>query len=121
MRILIVDDHAAARGGLVALFEAQEGVDVVAEAENGREAVAACKLLTPDVVLMDVRMPILDGIEATREIKASIPSTAVVLITAYEHDDLLRAGQQAGASDFVFKGIPGAELVERVQAVARCT
>jgi DNA-binding NarL/FixJ family response regulator len=117
IRLVIADDHAAVRRGLVDYFEAQHGIDVVGEAQNGREALDRCSEVATDVVLMDIRMPVMDGIEATREIKAQSPDTCVVLLSAYEQDELVAAGRQAGADAFVLKGTLGAELVERVREV----
>ena len=110
-RILLAEDHAAVRAGLAEFFEAQDDFEVVATAADGREAVALAGELAPDFVLMDIRMPLLDGIEATRLIRAARPETRVILLSAYEQDDLMEAGAAAGAESFMLKGVPGAELV----------
>ena len=110
-RILLAEDHAAVRASLAAFFEAQDDLEVVATAADGREAVALAAELAPDFVLMDIRMPLLDGIDATRLIRAARPETRVILLSAYEQDDLMEAGAAAGAESFMLKGVPGAELV----------
>ena len=115
--ILLAEDHTAVRASLAAFFEAQDDFDVVATASDGREAVALAEELAPDLVLMDIRMPSLDGIEATRLIKAARPETRVVLLSAYEQDDLVAAGADAGAEDFMLKGVSGAELVAAIRSL----
>jgi NarL family two-component system response regulator LiaR len=117
IRIVVVDDHAAVRLGLADFLGAHDDVEIVGEAENGAQAVALSKAVRPDVVVMDIRMPELDGIEATRLIKADHPRTGVLLLTAYEEDELAAAGRQAGADGFFLKGIFGTELVNRVREV----
>ena len=117
IRIVVVDDHAAVRLGLADFLGAHDDVEVVGEAENGAQAVAVSKAVHPDVVVMDIRMPELDGIEATRLIKADHPDTGVLLLTAYEEDELAAAGRQAGADGFFLKGIFGTDLVNRVREV----
>jgi DNA-binding NarL/FixJ family response regulator len=114
MRIVVVDDHDSVRAILAAIL-GEYGLDVVAVCANGREAVEACRNVRPDAVVMDVRMPVLDGIAATREIKAISPQTCVVLLTAYEETDLRTAGLAAGADAFVLKGVSGRELATLVQ------
>jgi DNA-binding NarL/FixJ family response regulator len=116
-RILLAEDHTAVRASLAAFFEAQDDFDVVATASDGREAVALAEELAPDLVLMDIRMPTLDGIEATRLIKAARPETRVVLLSAYEQDDLVAAGADAGAEGFMLKGVSGAELVAAIRSL----
>lgn len=115
--ILLAEDHTAVRASLAAFFEAQDDFDVVATASDGREAVGLVEELAPDLVLMDIRMPTLDGIEATRLIKAARPETRVVLLSAYEQDDLVAAGADAGAEGFMLKGVSGAELVAAIRGL----
>jgi DNA-binding NarL/FixJ family response regulator len=117
IRVLVVDDHAAVRLGLSEFLDAQDGVEIVGQAENGAEAVQLAGTAAPDVVVMDIRMPMLDGIEATRVIKRDNPGVGVLLLTAYEEDELAEAGREAGADGFFLKGIFGADLVERVREV----
>jgi len=118
IRVLVVDDHAAVRASLAAFLDVDPDLEVVAEAADGRQAIDVAEQLKPDLVLMDVRMPVLDGIEATRQLKAVRPKTRVVLISAYEEDELREAGLQAGAEAFLLKGIRGAELAASVREVA---
>jgi DNA-binding NarL/FixJ family response regulator len=117
IRVVVVDDHPAVRLGLVDFLDAQHGLEIVGQAENGADAVELSKAAGPDVVVMDIRMPELDGIEATRLIKQVSPRTGVLLLTAYEEDDLAEAGREAGADGFFLKGIFGSELVDRVREV----
>jgi DNA-binding NarL/FixJ family response regulator len=117
IRVVVVDDHAAVRLGLADYLDAQSDVEIVGHAENGAQAVQVAGATAPDVVVMDIRMPQLDGIEATRQIKRQNPSVGVLLLTAYEEDELADAGRDAGADAFFLKGIFGTELVERVREV----
>jgi len=119
MRTLVVDDHDSVRAILAAILS-EYGLDVVGVCADGREAVEACRELRPDAVVMDVRMPVLDGIAATREIKEASPTTRVVLLTAYEEEDLRTAALAAGADEFVLKGISGQELAALVRKQASC-
>jgi NarL family two-component system response regulator LiaR len=118
IRVVVADDHPAVRMSFEAYLDAQDGIEVVASGENGEEAVALTRSHEPDVVVMDVRMPVLDGIEATRQIKRLVPHTRVILVSAYEEPELRDSGHQAGADRFVFKGILGTKLAEHVRAVS---
>ncbi len=118
IRLVVVDDHVAVRASLVAFLELQDGIEVVGEAANGREAVALAGELAPDLVLMDLRMPVLSGIRATRLIKEARRETRVVLVTAYEDGDLVESAKTAGADGFVLKGSSGAEVATRVRELA---
>ena len=117
IRVVVVDDHPAVRMSLADFFEAQDGMTVVGEGADGAEALDLSRQLEPDVVVMDVRMPVLDGIAATREIKSERPETRVVLITAYDERELVEAGVRAGADAFALKGTMGATLADRVRTV----
>jgi DNA-binding NarL/FixJ family response regulator len=117
IRVVVVDDHPAVRLGLADFLDAQDGLEIVGQAENGAQAVELSQAAAPDVVVMDIRMPQLDGIEATRLIKQARPETGVLLLTAYEEDELAAAGREAGADGFFLKGIFGTELVDRVREV----
>ena len=119
MRTLVVDDHDSVRAILAAILS-EYGLDVVGVCADGREAVEASRELRPDAVVMDVRMPVLDGIAATREIKEVSPTTRVVLLTAYEEEDLRTAALAAGADEFVLKGVSGQELAALVRKQASC-
>jgi DNA-binding NarL/FixJ family response regulator len=117
-RVLIVDDHPIVRAGLVALVESADDLDVVGVGSTGLEAVDLATSLTPDVVLMDLRMPGLDGDEATARILAAVPATRVVILTTYESDDAILRAIGAGASGYLLKAAPEAELLAGIRAVA---
>lgn len=120
IRLAVVDDHAAVRFSFSDFLGAHESIEVVAEAANGRDAVELCRTNGPDVVLMDVRMPVMDGIEATRLIKSISPATRVILVSAYDQKELVESALRAGADLFVLKGVSGAELAGHVHEVAAC-
>nr|BFE52768.1 response regulator transcription factor [Saccharothrix mutabilis subsp. capreolus] len=116
--VLLADDHPVVREGLSAMLEAAD-VEVVGRAASGAEAVALAVRAKPDVVLMDLRMPGVDGVEATARIVAEVPGTRVVVLTTYESDaDILRA-VEAGAAGYLLKGASRVELVAAIQAAAR--
>src|SRR6202011_4179517 len=118
MRVLIADDHALFRGGLRSLLETR-GVDVIGEAGNGREAVDQARRLSPDVVLMDLDMPELDGLAATRLISAEQPNVKVVILTASEEDAHLFEAIKSGAQGYLFKNLASDELFRLLEGVAR--
>ena len=118
IRILLVDDHALVRQGVRALLEGQDGFEVVGEAENGREAVAKTRELGPDIVLMDVAMPVLNGIEATRLIKKEMPGVKVVALSTYSDDDYIFKVLKAGASGYIIKGATASELYSALRSVS---
>jgi DNA-binding NarL/FixJ family response regulator len=118
IRVLLVDDDALMRAGLEAIFSSDRAVEVVGEAVDGREALARARELRPDVVLMDVRMPALDGIAATREIVASLPDARVVILTTFEDDEYIFGALTAGASGFLLKRTSPELLIEAIKAVA---
>lgn len=118
MRILIVDDDPLVRMGLRAILASVDGWEVVAEAGDGEEAIAAALTHRPDVVLMDVRMPGLDGLAATRRILAEGCETRVLVLTTFEVDEYVFEAMRAGASGFVLKRLPPTELIEAVRIVA---
>jgi DNA-binding NarL/FixJ family response regulator len=119
VRVLIADDQALVRGGFRMILEAKEDMEVVGEAGDGAEAVALVDELQPDVVLMDVRMPGVDGIEATRRIAASDSSARIVILTTYDVDEYVFAALRAGASGFLLKDVRPPELTEAIRIVAR--
>src|ERR687883_283394 len=119
VRLLIVDDQALVRAGFRMILEAEPDIDVVGEAADGREAVAEVQRLRPDVVLMDVRMPEVDGIEATRRLLGSDGTTAkVVMLTTFDMDEYVYEALRAGASGFLLKDVPPEQLVAGIRAVA---
>jgi DNA-binding NarL/FixJ family response regulator len=118
IRVVIVDDHPIVRAGLVGLVESADDLEVVGTGATGLDAVELASDLTPDVVLMDLRMPELDGDEATARILAAAPSTRVVILTTYESDDAILSAIGAGASGYLLKAAPEAELLAGIRAVA---
>jgi DNA-binding NarL/FixJ family response regulator len=119
IRVLIVDDHAVLRQALRLLLEAEPEVEVVGDAANGREALGACEKLLPDVVLMDMVMPGLNGLEATRQIRKRLPKTKVLILTGYMEDEQILGALQAGAAGYVVKKSDVKELLLGIQAVHR--
>jgi NarL family two-component system response regulator LiaR len=119
IRLLIADDHAVVRQGLRAFLELQEEVEVVGEAADGSEAIAAVERLEPDVVLMDLVMPGVDGIEAIRRIRELRAATRVIVLTSFIDDDKLFPAVRAGAAGYLLKDVQPAELVSAIRAVQR--
>ena len=119
IRVLVADDHPIVRSGIVALLQNAEDVEVVGEASTGLEAVDSAIALHPDVVLMDLRMPGIDGDEATARILAALPETRILILTTYESDDSILTAIEAGASGYLLKAAPQDEIVAGVRAVAR--
>ncbi|MGI8429020.1 MAG: response regulator [Solirubrobacteraceae bacterium] len=117
-RVLIADDDDLMRAGLVELLSSDPTIEIVGEASTGREAVERALRRAPDVVLMDVRMPGLDGIAATRELLRAAPATRVVILTTFEQDDYIFSGLRAGASGFLLKRTRPEELIAAVHTVA---
>ena len=118
-RLVIADDHELSRAGLRAMLTAQRGLEVVGEASNGREALALCRRLQPDLALIDVRMPEMDGLATCRSIKQDCPETSVILITVYEKSEYLIEALKAGAAGFVLKDITQPELITSIRRVLR--
>lgn len=117
IRILVADDHPVVRGGLVALLRTIAGFEVVGEAADGEAAVREVQLTRPDIVLMDVRMPGLDGVEATRRIRAAVPTTRVLMLTMYDDDATVFTAMQAGAQGYLLKEAEQDEIVRAVRGV----
>jgi DNA-binding NarL/FixJ family response regulator len=117
MRILLADDQALVRGGLRLILDAEPDIEVVAEAADGQEAVARASETRPDLVLMDIRMPVLDGIEATRRLLAEVPDARVLILTTFDLDEYVVDGFRAGASGFLLKTAPPPQLVAAVRTV----
>jgi len=117
IRILIADDHAVVLEGTRQILEREPDLQVVAKASNGEEAVRAATAFRPDVAIIDIAMPKMDGIEATRQIKALFPSTAVLILSAYDDDQFVFKLLEAGAAGYLLKTVRGDELVNAVRAV----
>lgn len=117
-QVLIADDDDLMRAGLIELLTADPLIDIVGQASTGREAVERTRLLAPDVVLMDVRMPDLDGISATRELTQAAPDTRVLILTTFEQDDYIFGALRAGASGFLLKRTRPEELITAVHTIA---
>jgi DNA-binding NarL/FixJ family response regulator len=117
IRLLIADDHALVRSGLRSMLNREPGFEIIGEAENGREAVELCRSLRPDLVLMDVRMPKMDGLEATRIIKHEYPEIRVLMVTMHENQDYTLEAVRAGAAGYVLKDAPRDELVNAARRV----
>jgi len=117
--VLIVDDHDMVRQGAIGYLEAQEDISVVAEAGNGNEAIEVVRELVPDVVLMDLVMPAMDGVEATRKIKDLSPRTQIIVLTSYHQDEHIFPALQAGAISYLLKDIKASELVEAIRRAAK--
>ena len=117
IRLLLADDQALVRGALAALLDLEPDLDVVAEVGNGDEVVPAARRHTPDVALLDVEMPGLDGIEATRAVKAAVPGIRVLIVTTFGRPGYLRRALRAGADGFVVKDTPARQLADAVRRV----
>jgi DNA-binding NarL/FixJ family response regulator len=118
VRVLLVDDDDLMRAGLKAMLSSDESIDVVGEAADGRAAVREAQARTPDVILMDVRMPDLDGISATREIVSTSPNAKVMILTTFEQDDYIFGALNAGASGFLLKRTRPEDLIAAIHTVA---
>ena len=114
-RLLIADDHELVRDGYQRMLSREPDLEVVGEAENGREAVELCRALRPDLVLMDVRMPQMDGLEATRKIKGELPTVSVLVVTTYENPDYLFEAVEAGAAGYVLKDASKRQLIDAIR------
>jgi DNA-binding NarL/FixJ family response regulator len=119
IRVLLVDDHAILREGLRALLSCYDDVQVVGEAKNGAVALEQVEALQPDVVIMDIAMPVMDGFESTRQIRLKFPQTRVLVLTQYEDKEYVVPLLQAGASGFVLKQALGTDLINAIRTVAQ--
>jgi DNA-binding NarL/FixJ family response regulator len=118
IRVLIADDQTLVRDGFRMILDAQEDIEVVGEAADGLEAVARARELRPDVVLMDVRMPGRDGLDATRELLLELPETHVLILTTFDLNEYVYEAMRAGASGFLLKDVPRSQLIDGVRTVA---
>lgn len=119
IKILIAEDHGVMRAGLRALLEDEAGIEIIGEAENGEEVLHLASEFSPDIVLMDVGMPEMGGIEATRRLKSLYPQIQVLVLTVYEEESLLREAIKAGAAGYIIKRAAEEELMTAIQAVSR--
>lgn len=119
IKVLVADDHDLFREGLCRIISDEQGLEVIGEACDGQTAIKLARKHKPDVVLMDVSMPVVDGIEATEKIKGQDPDTAVLIVSAYDYDSYLKAALQAGAAGYLQKNVPSQELIESIKLVSR--
>jgi DNA-binding NarL/FixJ family response regulator len=118
IRVLICDDQALVRGGFRAILELQNDIQVVGEAANGAEAVALAERRSPDVILMDIRMPVVDGVDATRRLVAGGSPARILVLTTFDLDEYVHAAIRAGASGFLLKDVTPSKLLEAIRVVA---
>jgi two-component system, NarL family, response regulator LiaR len=116
IRIMLVDDHAVVRSGLGAFLSVNQDLELVGEAENGEQAVVRAGLLKPDVILMDLMMPVMDGVAATAAIKKQNPATKIIALTSFQEDELVRNALKAGAVGYLMKNITARELAAAIRA-----
>ena len=119
IRVLIADDHKVVREGLAAILNAKQSIEVVGEAQNGQEAVEKARSLVPDVILMDVRMPRMGGVEATRQIKRESPHIGVIALTMYDEEHYIFDLVRAGATGYLLKDTDSAQIVVAIRAIYR--
>jgi DNA-binding NarL/FixJ family response regulator len=117
IRVLLADDHVMLRQGTAELLHREPDIEIVGEAANGQEAVELAQRLRPDIVVMDVRMPVLSGIEATRQIRSTLPEVQVLVLTAHDDDQYVFSLLQAGASGYLLKSAPVSDLIRAVRQV----
>jgi DNA-binding NarL/FixJ family response regulator len=116
LRVLVVDDQRLMRDGIASLLGIQDGVDVIGTAANGQEAVEQALALQPDVILMDVRMPVMDGVAATREVRRQLPTCQVLMLTTFDDEEYIIEALRAGAAGYLLKDIPARDLAQAAQA-----
>lgn len=119
IRVMLVDDQQLIRQGIKMLLMSEDDLDVVAEASNGREALERIELVRPDVVLMDVRMPVMDGVTATQQITAAYPEIGVIILTTFDDEAYIFEGLRAGARGYLLKDISSEEMAEAIRVVAK--
>jgi len=119
VRVLIAEDHAVVREGTRDILERDPGIEVVGEAEDGPQALALAASLLPDLIVLDIRLPQLSGIEVARRLHATLPSIRILILSAYDDDDYVFAAMEAGASGYLLKTAHGAEVVAAIHSIAR--
>ncbi len=119
IRVLLADDHTVVRQGLRALLAAEEDFEIVGEAENGRQAIQLVKKLLPDVAVIDIAMPVLNGLEATRQITRSVPATKVLILSSYSDDEYVQQLTEAGAAGYLVKQTAANELIKAIREAQR--
>ena len=119
VRVLVVDDQRLMREGIASLLQIQEGVEVAGTASNGEEALEQALSLRPDVILMDVRMPVMDGVAATEQVRRQVPDCKILMLTTFDDEEYVLEALRAGASGYLLKDIPARDLAQAVQAVHR--
>lgn len=117
VKVLVVDDHPVVREGLAAMLGRLPGIAVVGEAADGQQAVEMAGRLNPDIVLMDLRLPVMDGVEATRRVVKDCPQTRVLVLTTFDQDDMILSGLRAGARGYLLKDAPREEIARAIAAV----
>ena len=119
IRVLLADDHIVVRQGLRALLAAEEDIEIVGEADNGRQAVQLARKLTPDVAVLDIAMPVLNGLEATRQITQSLPATKVLILSSYSDDDYVQQLTEAGAAGYLVKQTAANDVLKGIREAYR--
>jgi DNA-binding NarL/FixJ family response regulator len=117
IRVLVVDDQQIIREGISTILSYQAGLEVAGKANNGQEAIVLALELRPDVVLMDVRMPVMNGVEATARLRRELPSARVLMLTTFDDEEYITEALKAGASGYLLKDIPGKQLAQAIRAV----
>jgi NarL family two-component system response regulator LiaR len=116
IRIMLVEDHAVVRSGLITFLSVNADMELVGEAENGEQAVVRANVLKPDVILMDLMMPVMDGVAATQAIKKQNPSIQIIVLTSFQEDELVRNAMKAGAVGYLLKNVSARELAAAIRA-----
>ena len=119
VRVLVVDDQQLVRDGIASLLRVQDGITIVGTATNGQEALEQARALRPDVILMDVRMPVMNGVEATIQILREVPSCCILMLTTFDDEEYVREALRAGARGYLLKDLPAQELARAVHAVSQ--
>src|SRR5690348_9006678 len=119
IRVMLVDDHTVLRDGLKNIFELEGDIEVVGEAETGAEVMSQLREASPEVILMDINLPDISGVELTETVKAMNPDCKVLVLTMYSHDEYFMSAIRAGADGYLLKDVPSQEVVEAIRTVAR--